>query len=338
MSAFDFKESRSLLSGTKNVVITTHVSPDGDAIGSSLAMSLFLKKIGHNPVVIAPDDYPEFLHWLPENDQVVRYEDNKEEGDRLINNADLIFCLDFNTPDRMSGLRNSIESSPCPKILIDHHQEPQQWTEVMFSDSNASSTAELVYRFIEGLDGLNHLDKDIGSCLYTGIVTDTGSFKFPSTTAETMRISASLIDLGVQASKIQNLIYDNSSEDRLRLLGYALTEKLIILDELHVALIGLNAEELAKFNYQPGDTEGLVNYPLGIANVKVSIFVSEKGGDVRMSFRSKGSIPVHEIAKKHFSGGGHINAAGGISPDSVEDTINRLKEIVKDYKDVLQEA
>lgn len=333
--SFDFTDAKNLLSSAKNIVITTHVSPDGDAIGSSLALSLFLKKRAYKVDVITPDDYPAFLQWLPENDQVLRFDRDAEVSLDLINKADLIFCLDFNTKDRMAKLQPHIDQKDCPKILIDHHQKPEKWTDVLFSDTKASSTAEMIYRFIYGLDGLNELDKDIGSCLYVGMVTDTGSFKFPSTSSDTLRIAAELLDLGVEGSRIQNLVYDNSSEHRLRLLGFALTEKLIINQEYNTAIIGLTAEELKKYNYSPGDTEGLVNYPLGISTIRMSVFISDKSGEVRMSFRSKGNIPVHEIAGKHFKGGGHVNAAGGISDKSVDETIKFLQEVLPEYASFL---
>lgn len=335
MTNFDFTEAKTLLSNAKRIVITTHVSPDGDAIGSSLAMSLFLKKLGYITKVITPDDYPEFLHWMPGNDDVLQFHVHKNESEEFIESADLVFCLDFNSPDRLSGLRTLIEEKKCPKILIDHHQKPDKWTDVLFSDTNASSTCEMIYRFIEGIDGLKQIDKEIGSCLYVGIITDTGSFKFPSTTSYTLRISAELLDLGVEGSKIQNLVYDNSTEDRLRLMGYSLTEKLIIEEKYHTAIIGLSSEELSRFNYKAGDTEGLVNYPLGISSVRMSVFLSDKRGEVRMSFRSKGNIPVNEIAAKHFKGGGHINAAGGISNLSIEDTIKYIISILPEYRSFL---
>ena len=335
MSSFDFSDAKGLMASSKNVVITTHVSPDGDAIGSSLALALWLKKEGYSAQVITPDDYPAFLHWLPGHETVLCFDRDEEVSRKIIDDCDLIFCLDFNSPDRLSGLRECIENSASPKILIDHHQMPKQWTEVMMSDSSASSTSELVYRFIEGIGASKHLDEDIGSCLYAGLITDTGSFKFPSTSPSTLRIAAHLMELGVNGSAIQNLIYDNSSEDRLRLMGFALSEKMEIIPELCTAIMGLNAAELKRFNYKSGDTEGLVNYPLGISFVKMSVFISDKGGEVRLSFRSKGNIPVHEIAKKHFRGGGHVNAAGGQSDKSVEETILYLRRILPEYQNIL---
>lgn len=336
MHDFDLTESRALLAAARKIVITTHVSPDGDAIGSSLALSLFLRKSGYTTTVITPDEYPVFLSWLPGQEVVRRFDTERKACEDAVAGADLIFCLDFNSPDRMAALRNLIESRDCPKILIDHHQNAVAWTTVLLSDPAASSTCELIYRFIEGLGGSDLLDSEIGSCLYTGIITDTGSFKFPSTTSGTLRIAASLMDLGVDTPGIQNLIYDNSSADRLRLTGYALTRKLRIIREYHTALLSLTADELKSHNYRSGDTEGLVNLPLGIEGIKMSVFVSEKKGEVRLSLRSKGNVPVHEIAGKYFRGGGHINAAGGVSNMSVEDTLKFIEVLLPAYGNILR--
>jgi phosphoesterase RecJ-like protein len=335
LATFDLSELSKYIANSKKVTITTHVSPDGDALGSSLAMQLFIKKIGIDSKVITPDHYPDFLHWLPEQDSVLNYEDDKIECEAWIKSSDLIICLDFNTADRMASLRQVIEESPFPKVLIDHHQNPVKWTEVMLSDSSASSTAELVYRIIEGLGHENLIDKEIGTCLYTGIVTDTGSFKFPQTSSDTMLIASKLMKLGVDTPKIQNLIYDNSSEHRLRLLGFSLTERLEIIQEYHTAIIGLDAGDLEKHFFQTGDTEGIVNYPLSISSVKMAVLITEKKGQVRMSFRSKGKVPVHDIAFKYFKGGGHVNAAGGISELSVKETIAYLKSILPEFREFL---
>ena len=301
----------------------------------TFALYLFLKKLGITSRVITPDSYPDFLHWLPEQDSVLKYDSDKEESENWVRDSDLIFCLDFNSANRMSSLRHIIEESSTPKVLIDHHQDPDQWTEVLLSDPSASSTSELVYRVIDGLGHIDLIDKEIGTCLYTGIVTDTGSFKFPSTSSETMLIASKLMALGVDTPKIQNLIYDNSSEHRLRLLGFSLTERLDIVEQYHTAIIGLDAADLEKYKYQAGDTEGIVNYPLGISSVKMAVLISEKKGQVRMSFRSKGNVPVHDIANKHFSGGGHVNAAGGISDKSVKGTVEFLKSILPEFSEFL---
>ena len=235
----------------------------------------------------------------------------------------------------MSGLRKVVEESGKTKVLIDHHRHPEDWVEVLYSDPEASSTSELIYRLIDGLDGLDLIDKDIATCLYTGIVTDTGSFKFPSTSPETMRIASILMEKGIDAPRIQNLIYDNSSEHRLRLLGFSLIQKLVIIPKYHTAMIGLDADDLKAHKYKTGDTEGIVNYPLSISSVWMSVLISEKGGEVRLSFRSKGKVPVHEIAAKHFRGGGHTNAAGGVSDRSVAETMKYLESILPEYSEVL---
>lgn len=335
MTTFDLSELGKYFANSKKVTITTHVSPDGDALGSSLALHIFLKKIGLDSRVITPDNYPDFLNWLPEEESVLKFDSDKEASENWVNDSDLIICLDFNSANRMSSLRHIIEESPLPKVLIDHHQNPEQWTEVLLSDSNASSTSELIYRVIDGLGHVDLIDKEIGTCLYTGIVTDTGSFKFPSTSSETMLIASKLMKLGVDTPKIQNLIYDNSSEHRLRLLGFSLTERLDIVEEFHTAIIGLDATDLKNHNYQTGDTEGLVNYPLAISSVKMSVLISEKNSQVRMSFRSKGNVPVHDIANKHFKGGGHVNAAGGISDKSVKETVAYLKSVLHEFSEFL---
>lgn len=335
MTFFNVDGVKELLSAPRNIVITTHASPDGDAIGSSLALSIFLKKRNHQTTVITPDEYPSFLNWLPEQKSVIKHNLQTKESDKVISGADLIFCLDFNTTDRLGGLENSVNSAVCPKILIDHHQFPGDWADFMFCDEGASSTAELLYRFIGSLGDLELLDQSIGECLYAGIVTDTGSFKFPSTSSETMKIAAELMELGVNTPMIQNLIYDNSSEDRLRLLGFSLTEKLRIFPEYHTAIITLSKTELDRYNYKTGDTEGIVNYPLSIAEVWMAVLITKKNGDVRMSFRSKGKVPVHIIAREHFSGGGHKNAAGGVSEKSVEETAEYLYGILKKYAEYL---
>ena len=335
MATFDLSELSKFIANSGKVTITTHVSPDGDAIGSSLAMQLFIKKLGIDSKVITPDSYPDFYHWLPEQEFVLQYEKDKSECDAWVNTSDLIICLDFNSADRLSVLRETIENSNAPKVLIDHHQNPVQWTEVLLSDSSASSTAELVYRVIDGLGHADLIDKEIGTCLYTGIVTDTGSFKFPQTSWETMLIASKLMKLGVDTPRIQNLIYDNSSEHRLRLLGFSLTERLEINQEYHTAIIGLDADDLEKHFFQTGDTEGIVNYPLSISSVKMSVLITEKKDQVRMSFRSKGNVPVHDIASMYFSGGGHKNAAGGISERSVKETVDYLKSILPEFREYL---
>lgn len=317
----------------KNVVITTHRGPDGDAMGSSLALYHLLKKLEHNVQIITPNDYAYFLHWLPGNKDVIIYEESKEKCKKISEKADLIFFMDLNNIDRIADYKNCIINTSSIKILIDHHQDPDcSMADLVFSDTKSSSTAELLYNIIKVLN-LNHLiDKDIAECLYTGILTDTGSFKYSSTTSITHNIISDLIERGVDHSRIHDLIYDNSSIDRMRLLGYCLNEKLQVYEENNSAIISLNHEELKRFNFKKGDTEGIINYALAIKGIIFAAFIVEKDGITKLSLRSKGNFKVNEIAKKYFNGGGHINASGGVSQLSVKETIKKLENIIKKIK------
>ena len=317
----------------KNVVITTHRGPDGDAMGSSLALYHLLKKLEHNVQIITPNDYAYFLHWLPGNKDVIIYEESKEKCKKISEKADLIFFMDLNNIDRIADYKDCIINTSSIKILIDHHQDPDcSMADLVFSDTKSSSTAELLYNIIKVLN-LNHLiDKDISECLYTGILTDTGSFKYSSTTSNTHNIISDLIERGVDHSRIHDLIYDNSSIDRMRLLGYCLNEKLQVYEENNSAIISLNHEELKKFNFKKGDTEGIINYALAIKGIIFAAFIVEKDGITKLSLRSKGNFKVNEIAKKYFNGGGHINASGGVSQLSVKETIKKLENIINKIK------
>ena len=317
----------------KNVVITTHRGPDGDAMGSSLALYHLLKKLEHNVQIITPNDYAYFLHWLPGNKDVIIYEESKEKCKKISEEADLIFFMDLNNIDRIADYKDCIINTSSIKILIDHHQDPDySMADLVFSDTKSSSTAELLYNIIKVLN-LNHLiDKDISQCLYTGILTDTGSFKYSSTTSNTHKIISDLIERGVNHSRIHDLIYDNSTIDKMRLLGYCLNKKLQIYEENNSAIISLNHGELKRFNFKKGDTEGIINYALAIKGIIFAAFIVEKDGIVKLSLRSKGNFKVNEIAKKYFNGGGHINASGGVSQLSVKETIKKLEKIINKLK------
>jgi len=317
----------------KNVVITTHRGPDGDAMGSSLALYHLLKKLEHNVQIITPNDYAYFLHWLPGSKDVIIYEESKEKCKKISEKADLIFFMDLNNIDRIADYKDCIINTSSIKILIDHHQDPDcSMADLVFSDTKSSSTAELLYNIIKVLK-LNHLlDKDISECLYTGILTDTGSFKYSSTTSITHNIISDLIERGVDHSKIHDLIYDSSSIDRMRLLGYCLNEKLQVYEKNNSAIISLNHEELIRFNFKKGDTEGIINYALAIKGIIFAAFIVEKDGITKLSLRSKGNFKVNEIAKKYFNGGGHINASGGVSQLSVKETIKKLENIINKIK------
>ena len=321
-----------LLEKSKKIVITTHRSPDGDAMGSSLAMYLFLKKIGHSVNVITPNSYASFLHWMPGDKDVLIYEENKEEAEKITNNSDLIFLMDLNHLSRVADFNFAINNSNATKILIDHHQDPDMSiADLVFSDTESCSTAQLVYEIINAMELDHHIDKSIAECLYTGIMTDTGSFKYYSTTARTHEIVSKLISAGANNTRIHDLVYDNSSANRIKLLGYCLNEKLLLYPENNSAIISLSASELERFEFQQGDTEGFINYALAIKGIKFAVFIAEKDGLVKLSLRSKGTFKVNEIAKKYFEGGGHTNAAGGVSQVDVNETIKIIEGIIKKY-------
>ena len=328
-----------LLSRSKKIVITTHKGPDGDAIGSSLGLFHLLKQLGHEVRVITPNEYAKFLHWLPGNIDVINYEEREQEANKITSQADLIFLLDFSHINRIASYADSIKNSSATKIMIDHHQDPDKdIADIIFSDTNACSTAQMVFEIIEAMGMKNHLNKVISECLYVGIMTDTGSFKYASTTAKTHHIISELITAGAENAKIHDLIYDNSSANRIQMLGYCLNKKLKLYPENNAAIISLNDEELKRFNFKKGDTEGFVNYALAIEGIKFAAFIAEKDGLVKLSLRSKGNFKVNEIANKYFNGGGHINASGGISELSVNQTIIKIEKIINKYKSELNKT
>jgi len=325
-----FIKFKNLIKKSTNIVIVTHWSPDGDAMGSSLGLHLLLKKLGKKSQVIVPNGYPDFLHFLPANKSVIIYEKDKNKALRRIQQADLIFTLDFNNFKRLEGLGPALSDSSAPKVLIDHHQQPDTYPDLYFHDTAACSTCELVYDFMEGLGHKKLLDKKIAACLYTGLMTDTGSFRFPSVTARTHEIIAELIKTGLQPSEIHSAVYDSYSLDRLKLLGYALNEKLKIIEGYPIAYFLLTEKELQRFHYQKGDTEGLVNYPFSIKGIEVCALFNETSDYTKISFRSKGKIDMNQYARKYFEGGGHINAAGGKSTLSLPETEEKFIKTVKE--------
>ncbi len=324
-----------LLSNPSEIVITTHNKPDGDAMGSSLGLYHYLVGKGHSVKVISPTDYPFFLHWMPSNDEVIIYTDHIETSKNLINNAKIIFCLDFNTLNRINELGELVRNSAATKVLIDHHLEPEDFDDFRLWDTDASSTAELIYRFIGEAGDHKLVDSTIATCLYTGIMTDTGSFRFPRTTSALHRVVADLIDCGADNSGIHSKVYDNFSEKRLRFLGFCLKDKLTILHEFNTAYLSLNKKELAEYGVGTGDTEGIVNYALSINEIQLAIVIIERGDLVKLSFRSKGNFPANQIAKKYFNGGGHFNAAGGQTTENLETTTQKVISILPEFKQLL---
>mgnify|MGYP001297797169 CR=1 FL=1 len=328
----NINQLKELISTPKKVVITTHRGPDGDAIGSSLGLSHFLTGIGHTATVITPNDYASFLHWVPGNNKVIVYENNETKATQITKSADVIFLLDFSQISRIDEFGSIVQSSNAIKVMIDHHHGADfSLANLVYVDTSSSSTAQLVYELIEAMQMEHLITKNIAECLYLGIMTDTGSFKYESTTSKTHEITAKLVKKGIENSKIHDLVYDNSSVNRIKLLGYCLSSRLRIYKEKNSAIISLNAKELNDFGFKNGDTEGFVNYALAIKGIKFAAFIAEKEGIVKLSLRSKGNIKVNEIAKEHFNGGGHINAAGGVSQTSVDETIIKIEKIINNF-------
>ena len=325
---------KELLAEPKKIVITTHRGPDGDAMGSSLGLYNYLFKKGHQVQVITPNDYPSFLHWMKGNDHVIQFVKEPEAAERITKEAEIIFCLDFNTLSRIDTFAPFVEQTKAFKVLIDHHQQPDEF-DFTLSDTSASSTAQLIYEFLDMFGDLDIIDQDIAECLYTGIMTDTGNFRFPSVTAKTHEIVAFLIKKGAKQDKVYDLVNDNNSINRLNLLGYCLKEKLEVIPEYATAIISLTSDELNRFQYQKGDTEGVVNYALSIKGISVAAFFVEREGIVKISFRSKGDFSVNQLARDHFNGGGHINAAGGSYGIKVEEAIEKFRSILPDYQSLL---
>jgi bifunctional oligoribonuclease and PAP phosphatase NrnA len=332
----NISEFKELLEKPKNVVITTHFKPDADAMGSSLALSGFLKKTGHKVTVITPSDYPEFLNWMPGNDTVIVYEKGKTDYQSisLIREADIIFCLDFSALSRINDLEPLVRNSKAEKVMIDHHINPEDFAKYQFHNAHAASTTELIFDLIEKLEQKELIDVPIGECIYAGLMTDTGSFRHPSTTARVHQIAANLIELGVNTNRVHRNIYDSSTEERLKFLGFMLSEKLVILPELNVAYFTVTKEELKRFNSQTGDTEGVVNYGLTIKGMVMAAIIVERPEAVKMSFRSIEEVAVNDIAADHFNGGGHKNAAGGKTEGiGLEATLAKFLEILPMYKE-----
>jgi phosphoesterase RecJ-like protein len=318
-----------LLATPKKIAIIPHRSPDGDAMGSTLALYHFLLKLNYNPIVISPNDFPNFLAWLPGSETVLVYENDRENCTKILNEAELVFTLDFNALHRTGEMEQVLSKLTVPMIMIDHHQKPDTYAAYTYSDTSIGSTCEMIYNFISFLDKKQLIDKTIATCIYTGITTDSGSFRFPSTSSTTHRIVAELIDLGVENSDIHNSLFDDNSYHRLQLLGRAL-QNMKVFPEYKTSYTSLTQKELDEFQYQKGDTEGIVNYGLSIKGIHfAAIFIEHRDENIiKISFRSQGSFDVNQFAREHFSGGGHINAAGGKSYESLKATLNKFEDLI----------
>jgi len=330
----EFKE---FLAVSRRIVIVTHHKPDADALGSSLGLSAYLKKKGHSVSVIAPSEYPAFLHWMHGNSEVIVLEDGSlKEIAELIANGELIFCLDFSALGRINKLGDLVRMSKAKKVLIDHHLEPEKFADFEKWDAKAASTAGLIHELIVDLGDRKFIDAAIADCLYAGLMTDTGGFRHNNTRYEEFQIAADLVALGANPTQVSKLIYDTNTIERLKLMGYVLSEKLVVVPELDTAYITLSRAELKKYGSQSGDTEGFVNYGLSIEGIRFSVMIYEGKDEIKLSFRSLGDFSVNDFARKHFDGGGHKNASGGSSKQSLHETIEKFLNLLPEYKDKLR--
>jgi bifunctional oligoribonuclease and PAP phosphatase NrnA len=330
----NYSELEQLLSTTRRVVITTHRSPDGDAIGSSTALYQILSKRNHDVSVIVPDAFPKFLSWMDPNRSICQFDTNRAEAEELIGSAEVIFSLDYNTLGRVGDVGQLISKSNATKVLIDHHLSPDSGFDFILSDTTASSTAQLVFDFAAEMNMQDEIDVPTSESLYAGIVTDTGSFRFPSTSAHTHEIVMELMRIGLKPESIHQKIYDTNNLSRLRLIGYALSQKLEVDAQTQTAIIPLSLEEKNRFKYIKGDTEGLVNYGLSIEGVRMAVFMSEELNAVKFSFRSKGDVDVNQFARSFFNGGGHKNAAGGKLDLKLSEAIDHLKKVLHENNEL----
>jgi bifunctional oligoribonuclease and PAP phosphatase NrnA len=322
-------EFYSLLQHPKKMVITTHQKPDADAMGSSLALGHYLRKKGHEVAVISPTNWADFVNWMPGTAQVINYEQHQHKANQLLSQADILFCLDFNIFHRTKSMTSILSSLNCTKVLIDHHQEPDA-ASFHYGESNTgkSSTCEMIYDFIVGAGDADLIDQDIASCIYAGVVGDTGSFRFSSTHAGVHTLVADLKNRGLDHGKIHEGLYDNFLENRLRFIGHVLLNRLEIFYEYNTALIAIPKSDLVQFNIRTGDTEGLVNYPHSIQGIRFTAIVIDRDEERKWSFRSKGQFDCNTFARTYFEGGGHFNAAGGRSSQSLSDTVAAFKAVL----------
>jgi len=324
----EISDIKKYLTEKKKIVILTHINPDGDAIGSSLAMYHYLKTKNHQVNVITPNDSPLFLKWMPGSEHIIVFNTSADYAENIVKEAEIIFCLDFNALKRIDKIADSFRQSAAIKILMDHHIEPENFTDYTFSKIETSSTSEMVYDFMVASGDEKLINQDIATCLYVGIATDTGSFSYSCNYPQTYQSVSKLVETGIDAEQIHRLVYDTYSDDRMRLLGYCLSKKMTVITEYKTAYISLTKDEMKHFNHQTGDTEGIVNFPLSIGKVQMAVLFIEKDDHIRISLRSKGKLNVNDIAKKYFNGGGHKNAAGANAFASMSDTIHQFIKIL----------
>ncbi|MFN6087792.1 MAG: DHH family phosphoesterase [Cyclobacteriaceae bacterium] len=335
----DLEGLRTLLASPKKVVIVTHFKPDADALGSSLVLAGYLAQKGHSVAVISPSDYPDFLTWMPGKEMVIALTKDsvvpQQKAKALIEACDVLFCLDFSSLKRINEVGEMVKTSTAKKVMIDHHLEPEKFADFEKWDVSSASTAELIFELIDEWGDRELIDQDIANCLYAGLMTDTGGFRHNNTTHKEFLIASELVSRGANPSEVAKQIYDTNSLDRLRLTGYALSQKLVVLPEYNTAYMTLTWEELKQFGSQTGDTEGLVNYGLSIKGIKMAVLMYDRKEEIKLSFRSLADFDVNALARKHFEGGGHKNASGGQSKQNLEETLKKFLAILPEYKEAL---
>jgi len=326
---------REIIRKKEPVVLISHLNPDGDGVGSSVALALFLRNKNVPVNVIIPNKVPEFLSWLPGFDLVSVFQEKKRQCRKLLKDATTVILVDFNDPERTGSLKKDLLSSSAFKILIDHHQRPEEFTDMVLSEPWRGSVGEMIYLLITGVDGVKAIDRDIATCLYVAIMTDTGNFRYASSYSGIFNIAGALVEKGIDKDHIYSNIYDSYSVNRMKMMGYCMSEKLVVLKEFNAAYIYLDQEELERFDHQVGDTEGFVNIPFSIKGIRLSALFIEKKNIVKISFRSKGNVSVDRIASEHFNGGGHINASGGEDTLTLKETIAKFESVLILYRDEL---
>jgi len=326
-----------LLSTPRQVVITTHQKPDADAMGSSLALRHFLVQLGHTVTIISPTNWADWVNWMPGVDKVMDYEKNKQAAEIILDKAEWLFCLDFNIFHRTKTMTEKLKQLSCIKILIDHHQEPDiDSFDYGISNTAKSSTCEIVYDLIIDSGNGEKITEEISECIYAGLVGDTGSFRFQSTHAGVHKIVADLKTRGLKHGNVHDNLFDNFLENRLRFVGHVLLHRMEVFYEYNTVLIAIPKSDIYKFQIKTGDTEGLVNFPQTIQGIKLVALVIDRDEERKWSFRSKGDFDCNTFARKYFEGGGHFNAAGGRSNDSLEKTVDHFKEVLKENSKLLQ--
>ncbi|MGM9819082.1 MAG: bifunctional oligoribonuclease/PAP phosphatase NrnA [Paludibacteraceae bacterium] len=341
ISEENVKEAYSLIKHAENVVIVSHMGPDGDAVGSSLGMYHFLKEINKKATVVLPNDFPAYFKWMPDSDAIVIAEDGLDKAVQILKYCDLLIMIDFNELGRVNVLKPLIEVSNVPKLLIDHHLDPDvNMADVVISHPDISSASELVFRLICRMGFAQQINKSCAESIYTGMMTDTGGFTYNSNQSEIYFIIAELVRKGIDKDLIYRKINFSHTESRLRIMGFCMYKKMRIYPKYHTAVITLTEEEMSRFQTQTGDTEGVVNLPFSIKGIVFSAFFREdkKHGKIKISFRSQGSFPANRVASEHFNGGGHLNAAGGDTRLSLRDTVKRFMEVLPEYEQLLNEV